>query len=106
MKIHKWKDVRAAKFSPEKLREIDQAVQKEILKINLRALREILGVTQQELSKKVKMTQADISKLERRPDFLLSTLRRYVESLGGELELRANFGDKSVRLHAPVGEPK
>jgi hypothetical protein len=34
------------------------------------------------------------------PDFRLSTLKRYVEALGGELEVVAAFGDKRVRLRA------
>ena len=42
--------------------------------------------------------QSEVSKAERRDDHLLSTLRRYIEALGGELEVVARFGDKSVRL--------
>ncbi|MEE9263533.1 MAG: type II toxin-antitoxin system RelE/ParE family toxin [Vicinamibacteria bacterium] len=34
----------------------------------------------------------------RRENHLVSTLRRYVEALGGELEIVASFGDKRVRL--------
>jgi hypothetical protein len=32
-----------------------------------------------------------ISRLEKRSDMLLSTLRRYVEAMGGKLELVAKF---------------
>ena len=38
----------------------------------------------------------------RRDDRLLSTLRRYVEALGGRLDLVADFGDRTVRL--PVSD--
>ena len=44
-------------------------------------------------------TQSEVSRSERRQDHLVSTLREYVRALGGELELTARFGDKSIRLH-------
>lgn len=36
----------------------------------------------------------------RREDHKLSTLRRYVEALGVELEVIVNLGDKRLRLHS------
>jgi hypothetical protein len=45
------------------------------------------------------MTQSELSRLERRPDHLVSTLRRYVKALGGELEVTAVLGAKRVKLH-------
>jgi hypothetical protein len=39
------------------------------------------------------MGQGDISKLERRADVYISTLRRYIEAMGGELLLVARFPD-------------
>jgi hypothetical protein len=47
------------------------------------------------------MDQSDVSRLEARSDFedcLVSTLRRYVAALGGELELVAAFGDRKIIL--------
>ncbi len=47
------------------------------------------------------MDQSDVSRLEGRADFeecLVSTLRRYVAALGGQLELVASFGDKKIIL--------
>ena len=47
------------------------------------------------------MDQSDVSRLENRDDFgdcQISTLRRYVEALGGQLELVAAFGDKKIIL--------
>lgn len=66
--------------------------------MDLRAMREVAGKTQVELAKKMAVTQAELSRAERRDDHLVSTLRKYVEGLGGELEVVAHFGDKSVRL--------
>ena len=65
----------------------------------LRVLREGSGKTQVEVSGATKMDQGDISRLERRHDFddcQVATLRRYVESLGGTLELTAVFGAKKI----------
>jgi hypothetical protein len=43
-------------------------------------------------------TQPEVSKIERRADMYLSTLRGYIEALGGELEIRAKFPDGEVRI--------
>lgn len=53
-----------------------------------------------EVAEAVAMSQPEVSRLERRDDFLLSTLKKYVEALGGELEVFATFGDKRVRLRS------
>ena len=47
---------------------------------------------------KADFAQSELSKIERREDHLLSTLRKYVEALGGELEVVAVLGDKRIRL--------
>ncbi len=47
------------------------------------------------------MDQADISRLENRLSFedcMVSTLRRYIDALGGTLDLVATFGDKKISL--------
>ena len=44
------------------------------------------------------LNQATVSKLERRTDMYLSSLRRFVEAMGGELEISANFPDGRVRI--------
>ena len=46
----------------------------------------------------MEVRQASISKLERQDDVLVSTLRRQVEALGGQLEVRARFPDHAVVL--------
>jgi transcriptional regulator with XRE-family HTH domain len=60
--------------------------------------REVAGKTQGEIAAVVEMTQGQLSRLEHRDDHLVSTLRRYVEALGGELEVVARFNDRTVRL--------
>ena len=67
--------------------------------MDLKAMRELLGKTQVEVATALEMSQGQVSETERREDHRLSTLRRYVEALGGELEVIANFGDKRIKLH-------
>jgi predicted transcriptional regulator len=66
--------------------------------VALDELRRARELSQQELARTLGVNQASISKLERRTDMYLSTLRKFVEALGGELELRANFAEGSVRI--------
>ena len=70
----------------------------EIEKLNLRALREATGKTQAEVAHIVQMDQAEVSRLERRNDHRLSTLRRYVHALGGDIEVYAVIDGKRVQL--------
>lgn len=100
MKTKGWREIRARKFSTQKLKQIDRAVQTELLQMDLRELREASGKTQEELAEALKKAQSEISRIESRSDYRLSTLQRYVAALGGELEVVANFGNRRVRLRA------
>jgi DNA-binding transcriptional regulator YiaG len=69
-----------------------------LTKIEMSQLRETLKVTQSQLANKLKVTQTAVSRLESRPDMHLSTLRNYIQALGGEVEILAVFGNRTVRL--------
>ena len=60
----------------------------------LKDLRQAVERTQEELATSLGVGQDTISRIERRSDMLLSTLRRYVEAMGGKLELVAEFPDR------------
>jgi transcriptional regulator with XRE-family HTH domain len=60
-------------------------------------LRRALERTQVDVARQLGITQDSVSRLEQRADILLSTLRKYIEALGGELSLVAEFPN-----HAPV----
>ena len=67
--------------------------------LSLRELRRALRVTQTEVAHRLKKGQEVVSRIEQRKDMRLSTLRDYVRSLGGELELVCRFGSRAaVRL--------
>ena len=60
----------------------------------LKDLRLAMRKTQVELAETLHVGQESISRLEKRSDMLLSTLRSYVEAMGGKLELVARFPDR------------
>jgi len=99
MGVHRWKDVKH-KMLPERREQLRREAEQEILEMDLRGLRELVGKTQEDVATLVEQSQGQVSETERRSDHRLSTLRKYVEALGGELEVVANFGDKRIRLHS------
>jgi transcriptional regulator with XRE-family HTH domain len=64
----------------------------------LRQLREARERSQADIAKKLHINRAAVSKLERRTDMYLSTLRGYIEAMGGELEILARFPQQTVRI--------
>ncbi len=99
MSVHQWKDLQH-KMGTTRRKQLHQEVEQEILDMDLRGLRELVGKTQQDMAALVQQSQGQVSDTERRTDHRLSTLRKYVEALGGEIEVVANFGDKRIRLHS------
>lgn len=69
----------------------------------LRHLRHARNLTQQTMAELLDIDQAGISKIESRSDMLLSTLRSYVEAMGGSLRLLAEFPDGIAELSS-LGE--
>ena len=98
MTVHKWDDLKRERISDGRLAEIEAQVEQEILEMNLAAVRDLAGKTQTDVARAMGTTQSEVSRSERREDHLVSTLSDYVRALGGELELIARFGDKSIRL--------
>jgi transcriptional regulator with XRE-family HTH domain len=65
----------------------------------LRELREAAGKAQAHIAAALNIKQPSVSKIERQADMYLSTLRSYVEAIGGELELTVRFPSRPpVRL--------
>jgi len=64
----------------------------------LGALRRQVGLTQVELANKLAASQRAVSHVEHEPNPRVATLGGYIEALGGRLELRAVFGERTVKL--------
>lgn len=62
--------------------------------MSLRDLREALTLTQKRVAETLGIGQDSVSRLEKRSDLLLSTLRSYIEAMGGSLSLIAEFPNR------------
>jgi Helix-turn-helix domain len=98
VRTRSWSDIKA-RLAPERRAKIDKRVDTEIRAINLRRLREELGDTQVVAAEKAHLTQSELSRLENAADYRYSTIRRYVEAMGGELEVFAVVKGKRIPLH-------
>jgi predicted XRE-type DNA-binding protein len=68
--------------------------------LTLQELRKAVGLTQTEVSRSLQMPQSNVSRLERESDMLLSTLRNYIDAIGGNLTILVELPNKPpVRLN-------
>ena len=73
--------------------------------VALAQLRQSRHVTQVQLAEHLGITQGNVSRLEGRGDIYLSTLRSYIQALGGHLEIAAVFDDQRVPCASPTTPP-
>lgn len=74
--------------------------------LSLKAMRRARSMTQQQLSNALDIGQDSVSRLERRSDLRISTLRAYVEALGGRLTLLAEFPEQPSVVITGFERPK
>ena len=92
-----WKQIRRP-LSAEREAKVQARVRAEVSKLPLAELRRARAMTQTRLAEILQVNQAAISKIEQRSDMYLSTLRSYVEAMGGSLEVRAVFPEGEILL--------
>lgn len=82
------------KLSPARRKKVEVRA-KELIsqEMTLRELRKARKLTQVRMAKKLGITQDGVSRLEKRSDLLISTLRKTIEALDGNLSLIAKFPD-------------
>lgn len=93
-----WKSVRDARLTAAAAARVTRRARARIEEVTLQELRQDFAMTQVELARAADMTQSELSRLESRADHRISTLRRYVDALGGKLEITAVFGKRRVKL--------
>ncbi|HVA36571.1 MAG TPA: XRE family transcriptional regulator [Candidatus Dormibacteraeota bacterium] len=85
---------RHSKLTPEARQRVEERVQREVASMRLGELRRALALSQQTVADILGMDQPSISRLEHQTDALISTLGRYVEAMGGQLEILVRFPDR------------
>lgn len=68
------------------------------LAVALTALREQVGLSQRELASLLGVSQARVASIEKSRNVTIEVLEKYVQALGGELEITARRGGKRVSL--------
>ena len=94
-KLMKWSELKAT-LPPDSIARIDARVRETMSRLRLSDIREAVGHTQVAVAAKLELGQASVSKIESAADMYLSTLRRYIEALGGELVVSARFPEGTV----------
>lgn len=98
--MKKWADIKRQKMTPARIERVRREADEELRALTLRELRDEAGKTQVELAELADMTQSALSRIERREDNPVEAVRKYVEALGGELEVElvAVLGGKRIKL--------
>jgi transcriptional regulator with XRE-family HTH domain len=93
------------KLSPAERRKVEHRAAELIAEeMSLRDLRKARKLTQARVAKTLGITQDSVSRLEKRSDLLLSTLRKTIKAMGGELRTVAEFPDRAPVLLSEVSE--
>jgi transcriptional regulator with XRE-family HTH domain len=85
-------------FSAERKARVETRVSQLKTDMALHELRQARERSQEYLARELGVGQPAVAKLERRADMYVSNLRRYVEALGGSLEITARFPEGSVNI--------
>lgn len=75
-----------------------EATKATLTEMALHEMRHAREMSQEELARELHVGQPAVAKLERRADMYVSNLRRYIEALGGTLEITAKFPETSVTI--------
>lgn len=102
----KFRDL-VAQMPEERQARIAAKTRQLIDEMPLQELRRALDLTQQQVATSLGINQVAVSKMEGQTDLYVSTLRRFVEAMGGELRIMAHFpeGDVEISQFKRVPEP-
>ncbi len=86
-------------MSPQAQKEAHKKTQNLLAQMPLQELRQAKHMSQERLAEILSTKQANISRIEHRTDMYISTLRSYIEAMGGQLEIVAKFPDGNVYIN-------
>lgn len=103
----KWRDIRRT-HSPEVEERIRKSVQEAPWVMTLYQLREARSLTQVNLAKVLNINQGAVSRMEKRTDMYVSTLRNFIQAMGGRLQVKAIFpeGEVEIEQFETLAEPE
>jgi DNA-binding transcriptional regulator YiaG len=84
------------KMSPERQARAKARTDEMLAELALQELRRALNLTQEEVAAAMQMNQGAVSKMEHQSDIYVSTLRKFISAMGGQLKLVASFPDREV----------
>lgn len=84
------------KMSQERREKIEEQAQNLLIRMALQELRQARQLTQQDLANVLDMNQAALSKMENQTDMRISTLRKLLAAMGGNLKIVAEFPEGEV----------
>ncbi len=87
-----------ANMRPESLARAKARAKEMMAEMLLSEIRRAVGLTQEELAASLGIRQPSLSRLESQDDMQISTLRRLVAALGGELEIIAHLPGGAIRI--------
>ena len=95
------------RMSPGARARVDARVRQTLDSMPLAEIRKAIGLTQTDLAGKLDVAQGSVSKIENAADMYLTTLRKYVEALGGQLRLTATFpGGRAIEIDHVADVPE
>lgn len=93
------------KLSPADRKKVeDRAAEIVAEEMSLRDLRKARKLTQARVAKTLGITQDSVSRLEKRSDLLISTLRKTVKAMGGDVRIVAEFPDRAPVVLSELSE--
>ena len=86
-------------MSPQRQEQAKERTNEMLEELALQDLRKALNLTQEQVAIIMKTNQAAASRMENQSDIYVSTLRKYIRALGGEIKIVATFKDREVVIN-------
>ena len=74
--------------------------------MTLQEIRKHQYITQKDMAKLLGINQENVSRMERRKDMHLSTIKEYIEALGGKIEINAIFPDSKISIDIGINNDR
>ena len=100
---HKFSTLRE-RMSPERRARNAAETARLDLEMTLEELRRSLSLSQKTLAEALEVEQPAVARMEKRTDMHVSSLRKMIRAMGGELELIARFPEGSVKISSLVDD--